>query len=138
MRCGDLAGIWSDLRAWFADVDVLVLPRLEFTGPSVRLDADVDPTRPATQDEVAAVLARLRAVVTRFEVRAVYVGLAGGSMDGEPVGGEPVGGGGGDGPAAVTVRVLAGGVVHELTLVAAWYAALVDGSAARVEGVFAG
>ena len=133
MRCEDLGVIWSDLRAWLADLDVLVLPRLEFTGPSVRLDADVDPTQPATPGEVAAVLARLRAVVTRFEVRAVYVGAAGGSVDAEPMGG-----GTSAGPAAVTLRVVAGGVVHELTLVAAWYAALIDDSDARVEGVFAG
>ena len=119
MRCEDLAGTWTDLRAWLADRDVLVLPRLEFTGPTTRLDADVDPTRPATPGEVAAVLERFRAVVTRFEVRAIYVGEAGGA-------------------AAVTLRVVAGGVVHELTLVATGYAALVDGSAVLTEGVFAG
>jgi hypothetical protein len=124
MRCEDLAGAWSDLRAWLAGMDVLVLPRLEFTGPTTRLDADVDPTRPAEPGEVAAVLARFRAVVSRFEVRAVYVGEAGGARVG--------------GPAAVTVRVVAGGVVHELTLVATGYAAFAGGSSAVIEGVYAG
>jgi len=99
MRCDDLARAWSDLHDWFAQADVLVLPRLEYAGPTARLDADLDPTRPATPAEVTATVDQLRELVRRFEVRAVYVGHAA--------------------PDAVTVRVVAGGVVHELTLVAA-------------------
>ena len=49
-------------------------------------------------------------MVRRFDVRAVYVGHAA--------------------PDAVTVRVVAGGVVHELTLVAAGHPAVTDDEAA--------
>lgn len=114
MRCDDLTGTWSGLRAWLASADVLVLPRLEYAGPTARLDAEVDPTRPATPAEVDATVATLRELVRRFDVRAVYVGYAGDAADV---------------PAAVTVRVVAGGVVHELTLVAAGYAVLDDDEA---------
>ncbi|OLE29442.1 MAG: hypothetical protein AUG44_04025 [Actinobacteria bacterium 13_1_20CM_3_71_11] len=110
MRCGDLGRAWTDLRDWFAEVDVLVLPRLEYAGPTARLDADLDPTRPATPTEVAATVAQVRELVRRFDVRAVYVGHAA--------------------PDAVTVRVVAGGVVHELTLVAAGHPAVTDDEAA--------
>jgi hypothetical protein len=115
MRCEDLAGTWRGLRGWLAAADVLVLPRLEYAGPSARLDAEVDPTRPASRAEVEATVATLRDLVRRFDVRAVYVGYAG----------DPT-----DAPAAVTLRVMAGGVVHELTLVAAGYAVLDDDEAA--------
>jgi hypothetical protein len=117
MRCGDLAGTWTGLRDWLTAREVLVLPRLEYAGPTSRLDADVDPTRPATPAEVDAAVARLRELVRRFDVRAVYVGYAGDDA------GEL---------AAVTVRAMAGGVVHELTLVAASYAALTDETATGI------
>lgn len=107
MRCVDLTGTWSELREWFDAKDVLVLPRLTGDGPAVRLDGDLDPDQPATPDEVARVVERLRQVVARFAVPVVYVG----QVRGEP-----------DGPASrVTVRVMAGGILHELTLAAAWH-----------------
>ena len=125
MRCQDLPGTWIELRDWFAGAQVLVLPRLEFTGPSARLDADVDRTRAATPAELAMVLGRLRALVTHLGARVAYVG----HVDDRPLDGDEPGRGGPAAPAAVTIRVVAGGVVHELALVAAWYAALSDGPA---------
>ena len=117
MRCDDLPRTWQELHDWFADAGVLVLPRLEFTGPGTRLDADVDPARPATPDELAMVLARLRAVVSHLGARVAYVG----QVDDRRLapGAEPE-------VAAVTIRIVAGGVVHELALIATWYAALTE------------
>jgi tagatose-1,6-bisphosphate aldolase non-catalytic subunit AgaZ/GatZ len=122
MRCVDLAQTWSQLREWLDHQGVLVLPRLTANGPLVQLDADADQTRAASVADLARVTDRLRALVERFEVRAVYV---------HQIGGEPVPVPGGDRevrgePSIVTVRVVAGGVVHELTLFAAWYAELLD------------
>src|SRR5690349_18488923 len=62
MRCAELAQTWDDLRTRLDAAGVLVLPALEGTGPTVRLDADVDQNRPATPDEVALAVGRLTAV----------------------------------------------------------------------------
>ncbi|HKT05635.1 MAG TPA: hypothetical protein VJT31_39485 [Rugosimonospora sp.] len=108
MRCADLTGTWSELRAWFDARNVLVLPRLTGNWPVVQLDGDLAPDRPATGAEVASVVERLRQVVDRFAVPAVYVGTVAGESGAELSG--------------VTIRVMAGGILHELTLTAAWYA----------------
>jgi hypothetical protein len=108
MRCTDLTGTWSELRAWLEARNVLVLPRLTGEWPMVRLDDDLAPDRPATTAEVTTVVERLRQVVDRFAVPAVYVG----QVHGEPT----------TEPSGVTIRVMAGGIVHELTLSAAWSA----------------
>lgn len=101
VRCADLAETWADLTTWFAERGVLVLPELCADHPVVRLDADRD----ADPGQL------LRAIIDRFELRAVYVHhLAGGGLD----------------PTIITVRAVAGGVVHELVLCAAWYADLLD------------
>jgi hypothetical protein len=118
----DLAQTWSELRGWFDAHGVLVLPRLTTSGPLVKLDADVDQMRAASETDLSRATGRLRALVERFDVRAVYV---------HQIGGEPISVPGGDRavcgePSIVTVRVMAGGVVHELTLFAAWYAELLD------------
>jgi hypothetical protein len=113
MLCVDLVEAWTELRDWLDRAGVLILPRLEANGPTVRLDADLAAARPATRAEVARIMGRLRAVVERFEARAVYVTQTG--VDSVP---DP------DEPASLCVRVVAGGVVHELSLVAAWYAQL--------------
>jgi hypothetical protein len=105
MRCRDLAGTWDELRAWLQAADVLVLPRLTGVDPGVRLDCDLPAERPATPGEVAIATGRLRAIVERFEVPAVYVGQVRAESSGEL--------------ASVTVRVMAGGILHELTLAAA-------------------
>jgi hypothetical protein len=107
MRCPDLAGTWTALLSWFDEQEVLVLPRLTGIGPTVRLDADLSADRPATAAEVAVAADRLRRVVDCFGLPAVYVGQvhAGPAQE----------------LASVTVRAVAGGIVHELTLVAAWY-----------------
>jgi hypothetical protein len=106
MRCADLTGTWRDLRDWLDARDVLVLPRLTGDWPMVRLDDDLAPDRPATVAEVAMVVDRLRQVIDRFAVPAVYVG----QVYGDPA---PELGG-------VTIRVMAGGILHELALSAAW------------------
>jgi hypothetical protein len=108
MRCADLTGTWSELREWLAARNVLVLPRLTGEWPMVRLDDDLPRDRPATAAEVALVVDRLRQVIDRFAVPAVYVG----QVPGEPA----------LEPSGVTIRVMAGGIVHELTLSAARYA----------------
>jgi hypothetical protein len=108
MRCADLTGTWAELRTWLEARNVLVLPRLTGDWPMVRLDGDLAPDRPATATEVASVLERLRQVIDRFAVPAVYVGQAYGETTADPSG--------------VTIRVMAGGILHELTLSAAWYA----------------
>jgi hypothetical protein len=73
----------------------------------VRLDGDIGCELPAQDVEVALVLDRLRAVVDRFGIPAVYVGQVRAGASGEL--------------ASVTVRAPAGGVVHELALTATWY-----------------
>ena len=101
VRCSDLAETWADLTRWFADHGVLVLPELCANQPVVRLDTEgsADPGQ------------LLRAIIDRFDLRAVYVHhLRGDEPD----------------PAIITVRAVAGGVVHELVLCAAWYADLLD------------
>jgi hypothetical protein len=105
MRCVDLAETWIELSAWFDRNGVLVLPHLRADGPSARLDADARPG--AERAELDRQLDRLRAIIEHFGVRAVYV-----TRD------EPL--------SAVTIRVVAGGVVHELMLVADWYDEFLD------------
>jgi hypothetical protein len=105
MRCVDLAETWIELSAWFERSGVLVLPHLRADGPSARLDADAGPG--ADRAELDRQLDRLRTIIKHFGVRAVYV-----TRD------EPL--------SAVTIRVVAGGVVHELMLVADWYDQLLD------------
>jgi hypothetical protein len=113
MRCSDLTATWLTLRTWFEERGVLVLPRLTGVGPTVCLECDLAPDlvsdRPATGAELAVAIGRLQRVVERFAVPVVYVGQVRNGPD--------------DGPASVTVRAVAGGIVHELTLVASWYAA---------------
>src|SRR5215213_1036896 len=104
MRCPDLAATWTDLTGWFDRRGILVLPQV-CTGPLVvQLDADTDQGGTASAAELDRVTGRLRAVVERFGVRAVYVHQAGG-IPGDELR---------QGPGSVTVRVVAGGVVHEL------------------------
>lgn len=107
MRCADLTQTWMELSSWFEQNGVLVLPPLRAEGPTVRLDADTDPRYGADPAELERQLARLRAVIEHFRVRAVYV-----TSD--------------ERARAVTIRVVAGGVVHELMLVAGWYAEFLD------------
>jgi hypothetical protein len=107
MRCSDLNQTWIELSSWFDRNGVLVLPHLRADGPSVRLDADTDPSRSADPAELTRQLDRLRKLIEHFGVRAVYV-----SRD------EQAG--------VLTVRVVAGGVVHQLMLVADWYADFLD------------
>jgi hypothetical protein len=95
MRCADLDGTWAVLRDWFDQAGVLVLPPLRGVRAGVSLDADLPDGHPATGAEQASVLDRMRALITHFDVRAVYVGRT---------------------DASVTLRAVAGGVVHELTL----------------------
>jgi hypothetical protein len=111
MRCANLAETWAELLAWFDQRGVLVLPPLSADTLLVRLDADVDQKRTATPDEVARSCARLRAVIEHFGVRAVYVQQTPSPSPGQVC----------PDPAVITARVVAGGVVHELTLFAAWY-----------------
>jgi hypothetical protein len=111
MRCADLAETWTGLLAWFDQRGVLVLPQLSAETLLVRLDADVDQKRTATPEEVARAADRLRAVIDHFGVRAVYVQQTPSPSPGSPCAE----------PAVITMRVVAGGVVHELTLFAAWY-----------------
>lgn len=99
MRCADLAGTWTELSSWFDRNGVLVLPHLRTEGPMARLDAD--------GAELDRQLDRLRILIRHFGVRAVYV-----TRD--------------ERLSAVTIRVVAGGVVHELMLVADWYAEFLD------------
>jgi hypothetical protein len=110
VRCADLTATWTDLTRWFAARGVLVLPQLCADQPMVRLDADSDTGRAADAAEVERVTGLLRAIIDRFELRAVYVH----QLRGEPD------------PTLITVRAVAGGVVHELVLCAAWYADLLD------------
>jgi hypothetical protein len=107
MRCTDLTRTWTELRTWFEGQDVLVLPRLTGLDPGVRLDCDLSPDRPTTEAEAANVLYRLRQVIERYHVPAVYVGQVHAESTGDL--------------ASVTVRVMAGGILHELALTAAWY-----------------
>jgi hypothetical protein len=107
MRCANLAETWTELSAWFDRNGVLVLPHLRADGPSVRLDADADPEHAADGAELDRQLDRLKAIVKHFGVRAVYVTR-------------------GERMSAVTVRVVADGVVHELMLIADWYAEFLD------------
>lgn len=122
MRCADLARTWTDLCSWFDRNGVLVMPQLHADRPLVRLDGDVDPAATADPAELARVVERLRTLVRHFEVRAVYVQHTGGELaacaeSGSRIRAEQ---------AVVTIRVMAGGVVHELSLFAEWYAALLD------------
>jgi hypothetical protein len=109
MRCTDLAGTWRSLRCWFEEREVLVLPRLTGIGPTVCLDGDMGLDRPASRTELALAVSRLCRIVEGFALPVVYVGQVRTEPDGAP--------------ASVTIRAVAGGVVHELTLAASWYAA---------------
>jgi hypothetical protein len=111
MRCADLAGTWTELLEWFGQRGVLVLPQLTADTLLVRLDADIDQKRTATPEEVARAADRLRAVIDHFGVQAVYVQQTPSPSPGRVC----------PEPAVITARVVAGGVVHELTLFAAWY-----------------
>jgi hypothetical protein len=131
MRCPDLAATWADLTDWFDRHEILVLPQLSAGPLVVQLDADVDQDATAGSVEMALVTGRLRSVIEQFGVRAVYVRQAGPVPVGPPpVGAGPVGAVPGDavrrGPGEVTVRVVAGGVVHELNLFASWYIEFLD------------
>ncbi len=87
---------------------MLVLPRLTGAGPTVCLDGDLPLDRPASGTELAIAVSRLCRVVEGFALPVVYVGQVRTEPDGAP--------------ASVTIRAVAGGIVHELTLVASWYA----------------
>jgi hypothetical protein len=119
MRCADLNETWNGLRAWLDATGVLVLPPLEGARPSVRLDADVHSGECATHNEMARVLDRLRALVHRFDVRAVYAGR---THQAHVL-------------TSVTVRIFAGGVVHELSLVSAGHTAVRE-QAPELDGAF--
>jgi hypothetical protein len=125
MRCGDLDETWAEFGHWLDAAGVLQLPPLEGATLTVKLDADIDPGRPATAEETRRALQRVQAVIERFHVPVVYVTRTVWDRSDEwRLGGDrPVPR---DGPTAITVRVMAGGVLHELPLVAAWYAELND------------
>jgi hypothetical protein len=116
MRCDDLAGTWAALISWFDAHGVLVLPSLSCDLPVVRLDSDLAP-RFAADEALGLAVGRVKALVERFDARAVYVNR---------VGADTAAHNGGREMSIVTMRVVGGGVVHELTLVAAWYADLLD------------
>jgi hypothetical protein len=99
MRCPDLADTWRSLRSWFEERDVLVLPRLTGVGPTVCPDGDLPLDRPASVTELAVAVSRLCRVVEGFALSVVYVG----QVRGEP----------GGVPASVTIRAVAGGIVHD-------------------------
>lgn len=107
MRCADLNQTWTELSSWFDRTGVLVLPHLRADGPTVRLDADTEPSRGDDPAELERQLDRLRTIIKHFGVRAVYV-----SRDEQAE--------------VLTIRVVAGGVVHQLMLVAGWYADFLD------------
>jgi hypothetical protein len=145
MRCAELDNTWGELESWFVRTGVLVLPIFRGSGPLVRFDDDLAPSREATDHEMGLVVARLRSVVERFDLRAVYVHRTTWDADNDWMAGA-----GADraltqlpvplataaelglsrpGPLTrVMLRVFAGGVIHELLLVAGWYAALEDGA----------
>lgn len=128
MRCANLVETWDGLRSWLDQHSVLVLPCLHSPWPMARLDADTDQTKAACPEELARVVNRLHAVIERFDVRAVYVQHLLGERDHDTnvdADGIPGTRDGGD-LGIVTVRAVAGGVVHELTLFAAWYADYLD------------
>jgi hypothetical protein len=121
MRCPDLAATWAELTGWFDRREILVLPQLCLpqlgTAPLVvQLDGDVDQGRTASPADAELITGRLRAVIEQFGVRAVYASATGGIPGDEMR----------KGPGAVTVRVVAGGVVHELNLFASWYIEFLD------------
>lgn len=105
MRCADLTGTWIELSAWFDRNGVLVLPHLRADAPTVRLDGDA--SADTDHGELDRQLDRLRMIIKHFGVRAVYVTRE-------------------ERSSAITIRVVAGGVVHELMLVADWYAEFLD------------
>jgi hypothetical protein len=94
MRCTDVHATWTELSAWLDRAGVLVLPPLRGVHAGVRLDADL-PADTARPEDLAVVLDRVRALVTRFAVQAVYVGR---------------------GDHSVTLRFVVDGIVHELAL----------------------
>lgn len=115
MRCANLTGTWAELECWLDTRDVLVLPALCADLPIVRLDSDCvgDP------DDVQRVVDRIRRVIEHFDTRAVYV---------ERILGNRPDTGSESETAVLTVRVLAGGAVHELKLFAGWYVDMLDAS----------
>jgi hypothetical protein len=120
IQCADLGDTWGSLRGWLDEAGVLILPRLERDGPAVRLDADADRSRPATAADLDRVIGLLKAVIARFGVRAAYVAETAWDQHDDAIGPGARPGS----LAIVTIRVVAGGVVHELTLAATWYAHL--------------
>lgn len=119
MRCANLDDTWINLTAWFDAHRILVLPPLQATGvPLARLDADAGEDRVASEPELDRVLGRLRALVECFDIRAVYVDQ---ERDRSGRHDQQLG--------VVTLCVVAGGVVHELRLFAASYAAYLDRAA---------
>jgi hypothetical protein len=116
MRCPDLAATWTELTNWFDQHEILVLPQLSSAPLVVQLDRDVDQGGTAGSADMKLVTDRLRAVIEQFGARAVYVNTTGGIPGDEMR----------KGPGAVTVRVVAGGVVHELNLFASWYIEFLD------------
>src|SRR5690242_13886096 len=98
MRCDDLAGTWAALISWFDAHAVLVLPRLSGDLPVVRLDADLGPLL-AADEALTLAVGRVKALVERFDARAVYVNRVG-SDTAEHNGGREM--------SIVTVRVVGG------------------------------
>jgi hypothetical protein len=102
MHCANLVDTWADLRAWLEQRDILILPGLAANLPLAKLDADST----GSPDDLDRIVDRLHTLIDHFVVRAVYVDR----LYGRP-----------NELALLTVRVLAGGVVHELKLFAVWY-----------------
>jgi hypothetical protein len=96
MRCTDVHATWAELSGWLDRAGVLVLPPLRGVQAGVRLDADLAEVAGRDRpDDLTVVLDRVRALITRFAVQAVYVGR---------------------GDHSVTVRFVIDGIVHELAL----------------------
>jgi hypothetical protein len=107
MRCSDVHETWAGLHDWLDQAGVFVLPPLRGVQAGVRLDADLTGRgHPETSrdrpEDLAVALDRVRALVTRFAVQAVYVGR---------------------GDHSVTLRFVVDGIIHELTLQATGAAA---------------
>jgi hypothetical protein len=126
MRCADLDTTWAEIRTWLDQRNILVLPALETVGPLVRLDADPVHVRPGRRDEripgpplgQSSSVDRLKAVINHFNVQAVYIQQHGVA------------------PAeAISIRIVAAGVVHELQLFSSSYADSLDHLIAAETGI---